>query len=168
MRTLSNDTIKKVAKAIETTVRADVARGAALDLLIADGFDKVSDYVSPKSTGSTCEPDEWEALKGAVIMGFTKTVQALLDTPTKALDDVKKSDKRYWQQQVNARIADFKRQLAKREAAEERGASRTRTLAEWFTDFANDGEKKLRNAEECTFDILPVLQLVQEIKRLVK
>ena len=168
MRILSNDTIKKVAKAIETTVRADVARGAALDLLIADGFDKVTDYVSPKSNGSTCEPEEWEALKGAVVMGFSKTAQVILDTPTKALDDVKKSDKRYWQQQINARIADFKRQLAKREKADERGPSRTRTLAEWFTDFATDGEKKLRNAEDCTFEILPVLKLVQDIKRLVK
>ena len=102
MRTLNTATQKKIASAVELGIKADKAGIAALDLLIADGFDKVTDYISPKSDGSTIHADEWTALRSAVVLGFTKTNQALLAKPTKSLTETQKSDKRYWQQQIGA------------------------------------------------------------------
>ena len=55
MRTLKETTQNKIASAVELGIKADKAGSVALDLLIADGFDKVTDYVSPKSDGSTVQ-----------------------------------------------------------------------------------------------------------------
>ena len=58
MRTLNTATQNKIASAVELGIKADKAGIAALDLLIADGFDKVTDYISPKSDGSTIHADD--------------------------------------------------------------------------------------------------------------
>ena len=162
MRTLNEVTITKIGSAVEKGIAADRAGVAALDLLIADGFDKVSDYVSPKSEGSTIHADEWTALKAAVVTGFTATNQALLLKPTKTLTEQQKSDKRYWQQQVGARIGDFKSQIAKRLDSESGGAgSNNRTLDQRVRDDLNDVIKVCQTAEEATFDLTDMVAKVK-------
>ena len=163
MRTLNTATQNKIASAVELGIKADKAGVAALDLLIADGFDKVTDYISPKSDGSTIHADEWTALKAAVVMGFTKTNQALLAKPTKSLTETQKSDKRYWQQQVNARIGDFKTQLGKRLNTDKSdgAGSRNRPLDQRIRDNLNDVIKVCQSAEEPNFD---VTEMVAKVK----
>ena len=163
MRTLNTATQNKIASAVELGIKADKAGIAALDLLIADGFDKVTDYISPKSDGSTIHADEWTALKAAVVMGFTKTNQALLAKPTKSLTETQKSDKRYWQQQVNARIGDFKTQLGKRLNTDKSdgAGSRNRPLDQRIRDNLNDVIKVCQSAEEPNFD---VTEMVAKVK----
>ena len=163
MRTLNTATQNKIASAVELGIKADKAGVAALDLLIADGFDKVTDYVSPKSDGSTIHADEWTALKAAVVLGFTKTNQALLAKPTNSLTETQKSDKRYWQQQINARIGDFKTQLGKRLNADKSdgAGSRNRPLDQRIRDNLNDVIKVCQSAEEPNFD---VTDMVAKIK----
>jgi hypothetical protein len=163
MRTLNTATQNKIASAVELGIKADKAGVAALDLLIADGFDKVTDYVSPKSDGSTIHADEWTALKAAVVLGFTKTNQALLAKPTNSLTETQKSDKRYWQQQINARIGDFKTQLGKRlNANESDGAgSRNRPLDQRIRDNLNDVIKVCQSAEEPNFDVTDMVAKVK-------
>tara|TARA_R110000744_G_C19040256_1_gene526560 strand:+ start:84 stop:614 length:531 start_codon:yes stop_codon:yes gene_type:complete len=164
MRTLKETTQNKIASAVELGIKADKAGSVALDLLIADGFDKVTDYVSPKSDGSTVHADEWVALKAAVVLGFTKTAQALIAKPTKSLSELQKADKRYWQQQVNARIGDFKSQLNKRlDAGKSEGAgSRDRSLDQRVRDNLNDVIKVCEKAEKPTFD---VTDMILNVKR---
>ena len=162
MRLLNEVTIAKIGSAVEKGIAADRAGVAALDMLIADGFDKVTDYVSPKSEGSTIKPDEWTALKGAVVTGFTATNQALLLKPTKTLTEQQKSDKRYWQQQVGARIGDFKSQIAKRLDSESGGAgSGNRTLEQRVRDNLNDVVKVCGAAEEATFNVTEMQKVVK-------
>ena len=162
MRLLNEVTVKKIGSAVELGIKADRAGVAALDLLIADGFDKVTDYVSPKSDGSTIKPDEWTALKAAVVTGFTATNQALLLKPTKTLTEQQKSDKRYWQQQVGARIGDFKSQIAKRLDSESGGAgSSNRTLDQRVRDNLNDVIKVCGAAEEATFNVTEMQKVVK-------
>jgi hypothetical protein len=163
MRTLNTATQKKIASAVELGIKADKAGVAALDLLIADGFDKVTDYVSPKSDGSTIHADEWTALKAAVVLGFTKTNQALLAKPTNSLTETQKSDKRYWQQQINARIGDFKTQLGKRLNADKSdgAGSRNRPLDQRVRDNLNDVIKVCQSAEEPNFDVTDMVAKVK-------
>ena len=163
MRTLNTATQKKIASAVELGIKADKAGIAALDLLIADGFDKVTDYISPKSDGSTIHADEWTALKAAVVLGFTKTNQALLAKPTKSLTETQKSDKRYWQQQINARIGDFKTQLGKRLNADKSdgAGSRNRPLDQRIRDNLNDVIKVCQSAEEPNFDVTDMVAKVK-------
>ena len=163
MRTLNTATQNKIASAVELGIKADKAGIAALDLLIADGFDKVTDYISPKSDGSTIHADEWTALKAAVVLGFTKTNQALLAKPTKSLTETQKSDKRYWQQQIGARIGDFKTQISKRLNADKSdgAGSRNRPLDQRVRDNLNDVIKVCQSAEEPNFD---VTEMVAKVK----
>ena len=163
MRTLNTATQEKIASAVELGIKADKAGVAALDLLVADGFDKVTDYISPKSDGSTIQTDEWTALKAAVVLGFTKTNQALLEKPTKSLTETQKSDKRYWQQQIGARIGDFKSQISKRlNANESDGAgSRNRPLDQRVRDNLNDVIKVCQTAEEATFDLTDMIAKIK-------
>ena len=162
MRTLNEVTIAKIGSAVEKGIAADRAGVAALDMLIADGFDKVTDYVSPKSEGSTIKPDEWTNLKAAVVTGFTATNQALLLKPTKTLTEQQKSDKRYWQQQVGARIGDFKSQISKRLDSESGGAgSSNRTVEQRVRDNLNDVVKVCGAAEEATFNVTEMQKIVK-------
>ena len=162
MRTLNEVTIAKIGSAVEKGIAADRAGVAALDMLIADGFDKVTDYVSPKSEGSTIKPDEWTNLKAAVVTGFTATNQALLLKPTKTLTEQQKSDKRYWQQQVGARIGDFKSQIAKRLDSESGGAgSSNRTVEQRVRDNLNDVVKVCGAAEETSFNVTEMQKIVK-------
>ena len=163
IRTLNTATKNKIANAVRLGIKADKAGVAALDLLIATGFDKVTDYVSPKSNGSTIHPDEWTALKAAIALGFTKTNQALLEKPTKSLTETQKSDKRYWQQQLGARIGDFKAQLSKRLNVDKSdgAGSRNRSLDQRVRDNLNDVIKVCQSAEEPSFDVIDMIVKVK-------
>lgn len=168
-RKLQSTTITAVAKAVSTSIRADKAGTTALDLLIADGFDKPTDFVSPKSQGSTVSVEEFNAINDAIVLGFSADIQRLLAKPVKSLTDAQKTSRRYWQQQIGARRNDFKRALQRRiDAASGDGASRTRTIDEWFRDMANDGIKKCRNAESAPFDVSDMIAAMNTVLKLAK
>lgn len=170
MRKLSQNTATLVAKAVSSSIRADKAGVAALDALIADGFDKPTDYVSPKSDGSTVSVEEFNALNGAIVMGFNADIQKLLEKPVKSLTDAQKTTRRYWQQQIGARRNDFKRQLTKRlDADNSDGAgSRNRTVEQRIRDNLNDVIKVCQNAEEATFDITDMVNKVKAALAVLK
>ena len=70
-------------------------------------------FISAKSKDSTATPEFQQSVDNAIIAGFTEEVQTLLHTPTKELEDKEKAEKRYWQQQVGAKQADYKKALKK-------------------------------------------------------
>jgi len=170
MRKLSQNTATLVAKAVSSTIRADKASVAALDALIADGFDKPTDFVSPKSDGSTVSVEEFNALNGAIVLGFNADIQKLLEKPVKSLTDAQKTTRRYWQQQIGARRNDFKRQLTKRlDADSSDGAgARNRTVEQRIRDNLNDVIKVCQNAEEATFDITDMVNKVKAALAVLK
>jgi gas vesicle protein len=109
-----------VAKSLET----DRARKRVIDSLIADGVTPAH-LVAPKKGQDRQFFDG--VLKPAVVMGFSSTVQTLLETDTNKLNEVQKSDKRYWSQQINSKIKDIRRAMLKRQ---EKGANERKTFAE--------------------------------------
>jgi hypothetical protein len=117
-RALSEITLKLVSDYSDKTRQADNTKVLAIDALMADGFDKPSDFISPngngKNSASTCTQEEYDSLKQAIVLGFTKAQQALLEKPTKGLSDEKKVEKRYVQQQIGSRIKDLRLALEKR------------------------------------------------------
>ena len=169
MRTLNEQAQNAIAKAVEAGIRADRATTRAVDLLIAEGFDKPTDYQSPKGKESTVTVEEWDALKGAVVMGFTQTVQDLLVKPTKALSESEKANKRYWSQQINSRIGDFRKQVAKRIGAEAGGAGpQSRSTDQRVRDSLNDILKVCEKSEEAGFDITEMVKAVKAALKLIK
>ena len=169
-RKLQTTTIDRVSKAVASSILADKHGTAAIDSLIADGFDKPTDFVSPKSQGSTVSVEEFNAINDAIVLGFSADIQRLLAKPVKSLTDAQKTTRRYWQQQIGAKRNDFKRGMQRRidAASPDGGASRTRTIDEWFRDMANDGIKKCRNAEEAPFDIADMIKACEAVLKLAK
>jgi hypothetical protein len=169
-RKLETTTIDRVSKAVASSILADKHGTAAIDALVADGFDKPSDFVSPKSQGSTVSVEEFNAINEAIVLGFGADIQRLLAKPVKSLTDAQKTTRRYWQQQIGAKRNDFKRGMQRRidAASPDGGASRTRTIDEWFRDMANDGIKKCRAAEEAPFDIADMIKACEAVLKLAK
>ena len=159
-----------IANAVSITNKSVRATQTAVDLFVSEGW-KSTDLISPKgeASKSTATPEQFEGLTKAIVAGFTPATQKLLDTPTKALTESGKFNKRYWQQQIGARRNDFKRALEKREAlAAGTQASLTRTLDEWCRDMANDGIKKCRNAENAPFEIEAMIKALNTVLTIAK
>ena len=159
-----------IANAVSITNKSVKAMASAIDLMVAEGF-KSTDFISPKGkdSTSTSSPEQFAEINAAIVAGFSATVQKLLDTPAKALTESGKFNKRNWQMQIGARRNDFKRALEKREAiAAGTQANRTRTLAEWCRDMANDGIKKCRNAEDAPFEIEAMIKALNAVLNIAK
>ncbi len=112
-----------ITAAVVARRTADSKLESCIDALAANGA-LSTDFISPDSKKarkdgkvSTATKDDYNKARGAVVAGFTKAIQQLLDKPTKSLEDIDKSTKRYWQQQIGARLNDFFEGLVKREAA---------------------------------------------------
>ena len=169
MRTLSTEARKAIAKAVELGTKADRATVVAVDFLIAEGFDKPTDYQSPKGKDSTVTVEEWDHLKETVVLGFTKTAQGLLAKPTKSLSDAHKAEKRYWQQQINSRIGDFKKQVAKRINVESDGAgAKPRGTDQRVRDKLNEALKICEKSEDAGFDVTEMVKSIKASLKLIK
>ena len=158
-----------IANAVSITNKSVRAMTGAVDLMVAEGL-KSTDFISPKgeASKSTSSAEQFEEINAAIVAGFTPATQKLLDTPTKALTESGKHNKRYAQQQIGARRNDFKRALEKREAIAAGTTSRTRTLDEWCRDMANDGIKKCRSAEDAPFEIEAMIKALNDVLNIAK
>jgi len=112
-----------ITAAVEAKRKADNKLESTIDVLWANGA-RCTDMLSPASTKerkdgrvSTATKEDYAAARAAVVAGFTKAHQQLLEKPTKSLEEVDKATKRYWQQQIGARLNDFFEGLERREAA---------------------------------------------------
>ena len=168
MRTLLVETKKRIASAVSLRTKSDKATKSAVDLLIADGFDKPSDYISPLKEGSTVTKEEWANLKAAIVLGFSKRNQALLTKPVKSLSEIDKAERRYQQAQVGARIGDFKKQVINRQDGSDGAGSRNRSPDQRIRDNLNDVIKVCQSAEEPTFNISDMIGKVKEALAILK
>ena len=127
MKTVSKQTSSVIAAAVAKKLAADKSMAQVVDALLADGITPDM-MTSPKKDG---DRTFYASLESAVIAGFSATVQGLLEKETKTLNDVQKSDKRYWKQQIGSKIKDFRGALQRRlnqSEVSEGGAGNTTTL----------------------------------------
>lgn len=161
--TLSPAIASAITEAVALTGKAERKLGSTIDLLFAEGF-KASDFISPKSDGSTASPEQFDGINTAIVAGFTKAAQALLAKPTKSLEDADKAEKRYWQQQIGARRNDFKRGLEKREGMDDtRAARQPKAAIDKLTDALVNVEKIVQ-ANEWEFDVVDFLNCIVDAK----
>ena len=123
-------------------------------------------------TLSTSDDQTHAYLKEQVVLGFDVTDQKLLALPTKAVDAEKMPQRKYLQQQINAILADVKKQVESRELAiafgtnpDEGTPSRNKTIEVWFSETLATMQKKLENAETASFDILEMDKQVKSMQK---
>jgi hypothetical protein len=142
-----------ITAAVVARRTADSKLESCIDALAANGA-LSTDFISPDSKKarkdgkvSTATKDDYAKARSAVVAGFTKAVQQLLDKPTKSLEDIDKANKRYWQQQIGARLGDFHDGLDKRETAntpDTREPKVTKAAIEKLGDAIDTAEKILQ------------------------
>tara|TARA_R100001480_G_scaffold66254_1_gene78018 strand:- start:69 stop:590 length:522 start_codon:yes stop_codon:yes gene_type:complete len=159
---------KSLKKAMVADVKAKVAADKsgvkATDMLIAEGF-QYTDFISPGTVNkpnkkSTATKELHDKIGEIIKLGFTDAVQKLLKTPTNALTEAGKVNKRYWTQQVGARRSDFRRALQKRVTP----PNRTRPIAERVGEALDGLIKLVSEAENAPFDLVDMLDALKDAK----
>lgn len=160
---LSAVTAKAIANAVNKGIQERNAMKVAIDALYSDGVKPESMKAPEKDQDRTF----YASLESAVIAGFTVTVQNLLKKDTKSLDDKKKGERRYWQQQIGSKIKDMRNALQRRidkANAEESGEAQTNS-ASWesvkrkaLTDIITQAKKR----ESTTIKDLP--KFIQDLE----
>jgi fructose-1,6-bisphosphatase len=167
---LALDLSKTITDAVSAVEGASRKMQSSIDALAAGGM-RSTDFVSPKSKGkvSTSSPEKIEAINAAIVAGFSARVQKLLAAPTKALSETDKADKRYWQQQIGARRADFEKGLAKREGvADNRAPQQPKSPEDKIRAMIESIEKVVQGAEGLTFDAADFLKDLRALNRKIK
>lgn len=124
--TLSNTTRSAIVEVISSDLATNKRWVKAVDALRADGI--MSHMIATEKKGG--KPEIREAVRDAVVMGFSKAEQALLAKDPKSLDDSEKANKRYVSQQVGSKLGEVERRLAKAEALADGGVVKQATT-EW-------------------------------------
>ena len=149
--------VSHVTAHAKAAVKSDGLMAKACDAMIAD---KVTVAMFAAADKSDKAVEFRDALKVAIVASFSMAFQQLLDTPTKGLSDAKKAQKRYLQQQIGARVNDYKRGLERRlNGPAKKGADQKRTddrtfIVERLTAII----KRCEKAEGPGFDVVAVIE----------
>jgi len=152
--------------------RAKKAATKAVDELMAAGFNRVTDYISPKgkrAEESTITPDEYQYIMGLIESGFPEDIQEIMPMPAKSLTERQKSDKRFYTQQASSRFAALGRQVGTRLKAEAEGrtGNQPRTIDVKCIDHLNAVIKACNNAEDAPFDVTKVAKQCTAVIKLI-
>lgn len=161
--TLNLEVATIITAAVSAVQSATRKLSSSIDALVAANM-RSTDFISPKSDGSTASPEQFDGINTAIVAGFPKAVQGLLAKPTKSLEDADKAEKRYWQQQIGARRNDFKRGLEKREGADDSRAARQPKAAIDKLVTALTNVEKIIQANEWEFDAVDFMNCIVQAK----
>ena len=138
---------QKWVKACDT-LRADRVTAAMLDTEKNGGSEDLRDQV-----------------KKIIVTTFTEAERALLATDTKALDDIKKFQKKTIQQKIGARLSLIQSHIRKAEKAEEDGeAEPAKTQVQRIHADLDKAISKLQKLEAPTFDVTEVIKRITAAK----
>lgn len=136
--------------------KSEEEKGSLVQLALEDGFNKSSQWRSPKSKGSTCTEELWASMRDYAYQGFSAKIKKILNTDKSKLEkadfdkdrskyDMTTGNKRYWQQQIGTKIGDVARALAKLEKPKGNGKGKGKgnKSTEPKLTFRQDIEKRL-------------------------
>lgn len=168
--TIKNHNVNDVLAAqITDAVRAIVAgekkRTKLLDVLRGAGW-TASDFISPKSKGSTATEESWAWIRERVTLGFDTKVQKLLAKPLARCSAEEKTSRRYWGQQIGARISDLKRGLTPKP---EKGPQTQRSIYQIIDDEFDAVLKRVKEAEKVEgLDVPAFLKAVAVVQKMIR
>lgn len=149
------------------------AETVALDELIASGFNKPSDFISPESKTrkdqSTVTVEEFTHIKDVVWSGWSDEVKKLWDHPVKSLPEYKKALKTHFNRETGSIVGRFGRTLERRLKAESEGrtGNEPRTLDVKCIDHLNAVIKACQKAEDAPFDVTKVAKQCETVIKLI-
>lgn len=162
-------TVKLSASALKLTT--DVIKG---DKQVAHKWVKLSDtYRAEGVTSAMLETEKKggsndlrEQVKGAIVLSFSEADRALLATDTKALEDVKKMEKKEIQQSIGAYLAKIQSHIAKAEKAEEDGgeSDAPKTEVQRIHEALDKAIAKMQKLDKPAFDVTEAVKRIKAVK----
>jgi hypothetical protein len=152
----------------KAAVKTEGLMAKACDAMIADQITVA--MFSKKTDDSDRAEDFRNGLKAAIVASFTAADRRLLETPTKGLSDNKKAHKRYMQQQIGARVNDYKRGLERRlNGPANKGADQKRTSDRTFCEERLIAIiKRMQKAEDPGFDAVAMIAGAEALLKVVQ
>ena len=139
----ANKSVKVMTSTVDTFIEHEICH-------------RSTDWISPKSDGSTTTPEQWVWQREHVVLGFDKDDQKTLAMPANTVPKELKPHRHYLQEQIGTRCTDFKKALLKREAAALDGseAGRARSPERRIRENLEDCVKVCENTETASFDVV--------------
>ena len=146
MATWNNDFAKLATAATRKDQDAKTSKKALIDTLYASG-------VLPedlKSPAKGADRAFYDGMRESIVAGFSKDTQALLASDVKSLDEMKKANRFYWQQQIGSTIKDWAKALQVRidraNASESDGAGERKST--WESTRRKELSKMIDSAQK--------------------
>ena len=154
-----------ISDAVRAIVTGDKKRTKLIDLLRGAGW-TASDFISPGSKGSTATKESYAWVKAQIVLGFSADIQRLLAKPIANCTEKQKSDRRYWSQQIGARLSDLKRGLTPKA---DKGPQSQRSIYQIIDDEFADAVKRVKDAEKVEgLDIPAFLKAVGVVQKMIR
>lgn len=158
---LSSSSVSALSSALKSQDKNDQCWVKACDTLRADRI--TSAMLDTEKNGG--DEDLRDQVKKIIVTTFTEAERALLATDTKALDDIKKFQKKTVQQKIGARLSLIQSHIRKAEKAEEDGeAQAPKTQVQRIHADLDKAISKLQKLEAPTFDVTEVVKRINAAK----
>ena len=158
---LSSSSVSALSSALKSQDKNDQCWVKACDTLRADRI--TAAMLDTEKNGG--DEDLRDQVKKIIVTTFTEAERALLATDTKALDDMKKFQKKTVQQKIGARLSLIQSHIRKAEKAEEDGeAQAPKTQVQRIHADLDKAISKLQKLENPTFDVTEVVKRINAAK----
>lgn len=158
---LSSSSVSALSSALKSQDKNDQCWVKACDTLRADRI--TAAMLDTEKNGG--DEDLRDQVKKIIVTTFTEAERALLATDTKALDDMKKFQKKTVQQKIGARLSLIQSHIRKAEKAEEDGeAQAPKTQVQRIHADLDKAISKLQKLEAPTFDVTEVIKRITAAK----
>lgn len=158
---LSSSSVSALSSALKSQDKNDQCWVKACDTLRADRI--TAAMLDTEKNGG--DEDLRDQVKKIIVTTFTEAEKALLATDTKALDDMKKFQKKTVQQKIGARLSLIQSHIRKAEKAEEDGeAQAPKTQVQRIHADLDKAIAKLQKLESPTFDVTEVVKRINAAK----
>jgi len=176
----------EIAAAITSLMKAteavDLKREGVIDALRAAGI-KSTDFISPKTEGSTSTPELYAAFKEAIVKGFPAAKRKLLNAPKGSLSKEQMVLRGDHQRSIGAYMGAFKRDIenkepegiakakAKKEAGraaqQPTGQAKAAGSAAKVLESIQQAAKRAQAIEEPEFDVVALVDLLAKAQQIV-
>jgi hypothetical protein len=160
----------------------DLKNQSVIDDLKAAGI-KSTDFISPKTEGSTSTPELYAAFKAAIVKGFPAAKRKFIEAPLGSLSKEQKELRRKHIQSIGPYMSSFKRDLynkepegiAKAKAKKEGGRAAQQPVGQTkvagsatkVLESLRQAAKRAQAIEEPDFDVVELVKLLAKAQQIV-
>tara|TARA_A100000172_G_C3043044_1_gene111261 strand:+ start:2439 stop:2978 length:540 start_codon:yes stop_codon:yes gene_type:complete len=145
---------------VSVSIAKDKKIVSIIDTLVDNG-EKACNY----KKASAISEEMYNERKSAIPLGFSAYIQRLLNSDTKELSDIEKSDKRYWQQQIGAKMNDIYKALTKRESNGGNGTNKKKDIVTFINESCQTIVDRCQREDTLPFDFDTLSDAINKVRK---